>query len=67
MKFFIEIIQILLGSCLIFIAFLIECMCEITYVRNPSDLNTPRMVAIILFFVGVVIFSYKVNHNEIHK
>jgi hypothetical protein len=30
-------------------------MCQLTYVRNPSDLNTPRIIAICLFLLGIVI------------
>lgn len=59
MKTFLQILQAFLGFSFILAAFFIECMCQITYVRNPSDLAVPRIVAFVFFFAGVLLFQKK--------
>lgn len=54
-KLMFKIILSIISILLIISAILIECMCQLTYVRNPSDLNTPRIIAICLFFLGILI------------
>ena len=50
-----KIVQSIISVLLMISAILIECMCQLTYVRNPSDLNTPRIIAICLFLLGIII------------
>ena len=54
-KLMFKIILSIISILLIISAILIECMCQLTYVRNPSDLNTPRIIAICLFLLGILI------------
>jgi len=55
MKTFLYFLKFVVGMLFIISAVAIECMCQLTYVRNPSDLNMPRIVALILFILGLVL------------
>lgn len=59
MKTFFFFLKVLSGGFLILLAFLIGCACELTRPQHSSDLDAPRLFAVILFVTGLILFTEK--------
>ena len=59
MKTCLRILQILVSFFLFLIGLSIEAACQLTYTRNPSDLDAPKMLGLLFIVASLALTTGK--------